>query len=356
MSDPTNGPLRQTVRDLAEKCRRLRTQYQDRGLGEENTKASLINPMLKALGWAIDDPDEVYHEFRPTPKDNPVDYCLRLVRNPRLLIEAKGLGEDLSDRRWVAQILGYATMAGAEWCVLTNGDEYALYNASAAVDADGKLFCRVRLTESPEEECAWVMGLISRANMEENFLSQLWNTHFVDRRVKQTLLSLLDPVSPRLVKLVRKHLPDLSPKEIAESVRRLDIRVESASALAVPPPRRATGRGRPARKKGKKAGRSDFGVTLPDLLAGGYLRAPLALFRKYKGQRMEATLLPDGRVEFQGTVYDSSSTAADYARGTLTGRRMNTNGWIFWQYLDESQKTVMLDDARQRFIRSKTAQ
>jgi hypothetical protein len=35
------------------------------------------------------------------------------MRNTRLLIEAKGLGEDLSDRKWVAQILGYATMAGA---------------------------------------------------------------------------------------------------------------------------------------------------------------------------------------------------------------------------------------------------
>ena len=68
MSDSNDGRLRQAVRELAERCRRLRAQYQDRGLGEENTKASLIDPVLEALGWAIRDPDEVYREFRPTPR------------------------------------------------------------------------------------------------------------------------------------------------------------------------------------------------------------------------------------------------------------------------------------------------
>src|SRR5262249_36833849 len=131
---------------LADKARRYREQYRERGLGEENAKASLIEPVLEALGWDIRDPDVVYREFRPNPKDNPVDYCLRLMRNTRLLIEAKGLGEDLSDRKWIAQILGYATVAGAEWCVLTDGDEYRLYNAVAAVDADAKLFCRIKLS------------------------------------------------------------------------------------------------------------------------------------------------------------------------------------------------------------------
>ncbi len=44
----------------------------------------------------------------------------------RLFVEAKDLGKDLSDRKWISQILGYATVVGAEWCVLTNGDEYRI--------------------------------------------------------------------------------------------------------------------------------------------------------------------------------------------------------------------------------------
>src|SRR5262249_53582601 len=48
----------------------------------------------------------------------------------------------------------------------------------------------------------------------------------------------------------------------------------------------------------------DQRVTLADLIAAGLLRAPLGLFRRYKGQTLEATLQPDGLVGFQGQVYD----------------------------------------------------
>jgi hypothetical protein len=356
MTDQNNGPLRRKIQELANQCRKLRALFQERGLGEENTKASLIEPMLEALGWAIRDPDEVFREFRPVPKDNPVDYSLRLMRKPRLLIEAKGLGEDLADRRWISQILGYATMAGAEWCVLTDGDEYRLYNAAATVDADGKLFRQVKLTESSEEEALRVLRLISRSNMEDNLLSILWNAHFVDRRVKDALRSMFDHLHPKLVKLLRKQLPDLAPKVIADSIRRLHISIESLSSPYELPPRAARGSGKGRGEKKGRKGKRSVSVTLADLLAGGYLRAPLPLFRKYKGGRLEATLLTDGKVEFQGTIYDSGSTAAEYARGTVTGRRMNTNGWTFWQYQDDKGNPLCLDDARQRFIKAKSGQ
>jgi hypothetical protein len=99
--------------------------------------------------------------------------------------------------------------------------------------------------------------------------------------------------------------------------------------------------------------RADLGVTLADLLAAGYLTAPLALFRQYKGRRMQATLLPDNKVEFEGKIYDSCSTAAEVARSTVTGRRMNTNGWMFWQYEGGQGQPLCLDDARQRFRKAK---
>jgi hypothetical protein len=33
---------------------------------------------------------------------------------------------------------------------------------------------------------------------------------------------------------------------------------------------------------------------------------------------------------------------------------MNTNGWTFWQYLDENGRAVCLDHTRQRFVAAKT--
>src|SRR5436189_1268986 len=116
MTAPQGTRLREVIRETVAKIQR----FQGRSLGEQNTKASLIEPILEALGWDIRDPDEVHREFKPTSQDKPVDYSLTLLRKPRLLVEAKGLGETLTDRKWTGQILGYAAVAGAEWCILTD--------------------------------------------------------------------------------------------------------------------------------------------------------------------------------------------------------------------------------------------
>jgi hypothetical protein len=96
--------------------------------------------------------------------------------------------------------------------------------------------------------------------------------------------------------------------------------------------------------------RSQGGVALADLIAGGILTPPLKLFRKYKGKRLEATLLGGGAVEFQGQRYDTCSGAAEAARATVSGRRMNTNGWTFWQYQGADGKKRTLRDARHRVL------
>lgn len=144
MSEQQDAKLRDVVRDVISKIRR----YQDRNIGEQNTKASLIEPVLEALGWDVRDPDEVFREFKAKSVDSPVDYALTILRKPRLFVEAKGLGETLTNRKWVSQVLSYATIAGVEWCVLSDGDEYRFYNANAPLDAEEKLFCASSLLKA----------------------------------------------------------------------------------------------------------------------------------------------------------------------------------------------------------------
>jgi hypothetical protein len=276
----------------------LLRRFQGQSLGEQNTKASLIEPLLEALGWSIRDPDEVHREFKPTPKDCPVDYALSLLRKPRLFVEAKGLGETLADRKWIAQVLGYAIVAGVEWCVLTDGDEYRFYNATAAVDAEEKLFCRIRLSEVPTEEATRTLSLISRGNMEENLLDVLWSAYFVDRRVKQTLQDMFATADRGMVRLIRRRVAKLSPKEIIGSLRRLDIRIESPTPVPeTPSPGKSLlAKRRKVGRKLRKRGLTKYEATLKDLIGAALFSPPLSLFRQYRGTRIEATLLPDGRV------------------------------------------------------------
>jgi hypothetical protein len=91
-------------------------------------------------------------------------------------------------------------------------------------------------------------------------------------------------------------------------------------------------------------------VELVQLITAGVLPTPLRLFRNYKGTLVEASLLADGRVQFAGTTYDTCSRAAEVARETVTGRRMNTNGWAFWQFDASAGKVTTLEPVRAAFL------
>jgi hypothetical protein len=91
-------------------------------------------------------------------------------------------------------------------------------------------------------------------------------------------------------------------------------------------------------------------ASLKDLIGAGVLTPPLKLFRTHKGKRLEATLLADGRVEFQGQPYATSSAAAEAARATVSGKKLNTNGWTFWQYQGADGKKRTLHDARNQVL------
>ena len=90
---------RQTLTDVLPRLRNRIQKIRNRKelVGEQNTKAALIDPLLSALGWDMEDIDEVSREYRRKPQDNPVDYALFMLRSPRLFVEAKGLEKDLSD-------------------------------------------------------------------------------------------------------------------------------------------------------------------------------------------------------------------------------------------------------------------
>ena len=360
----------------------------DRRIGEQNTKAMLIEPVLEALGWDIRDWDEVHREYRGKSVDNPVDYALKIMRTPRMFLEAKGLGEDMADRKWVAQVLGYATMAGVEWCVLTDGDEWRFYNSTAAVDADEKLFRRVRLSDGNLDDAMATLLLLARDNIEGNLLEPLWAAHFVDRRVKQAMLDMLESCDKGLVRLLHRKVPKLQPKQITDSLGRLDVRIDSPAvrpAVATKPSSPESQRETPIidvealrlrRQAGESLGAlaSEVGlpwqslwamlkipgtspkpstgraVTLADLIAADVFKAPARLFSKYKGRTFEATLLADGQVEFQGQRYGSPSAAGGAACATVTGRKMSTDGWMFWKVEGDDGRLRELTHARSQFI------
>lgn len=200
--------------------------YRDRRvrLTESDTIRVLVLPFLDALGWDLQDVEEVRSEYRHASADNPVDYALFLHATPTLFVEAKALGISLDDRKPLLQTLNYANTAGVDWCVLTNGAEWRIYKVHAPVAAEEKLFLTVRLGEAGADTGAMAatLSLLSRDRMRARAIDALWSEWRVDRAVER----ILDTVTQddAFIRLITKRADGLTTGEVRASLRRSGLR------------------------------------------------------------------------------------------------------------------------------------
>ena len=128
------------VKELASRIPDLRPTIDD----EAKTKQFLIQPVIKALDYNIDDPDEVMPEYTADYGGREgwrADYALMADGNLRVVIECKPLSNRLGSTE-TAQLGRYFTnarRAGAQIAMLTNGVVYKLFtdqNETNIMDAD----------------------------------------------------------------------------------------------------------------------------------------------------------------------------------------------------------------------------
>jgi hypothetical protein len=367
--------LLDTLKQCVERVDRYRRIGQR--VGESNTKAGLIEPVIAALGWDVLDPDEVHREYRRRPPDNPVDYALLLSRTPRLFIEAKGLGENIDDPKWANQTISYAAVAGIEWVALTDGAEWRLYNAHAPVPVEQKLFCAVRLTEDAEAAFE-LLTLLSKDNLRDNRIQELWRGFFVDRQVSAALAELFNAGEPArdLVALVAKRVPNLTKADIRASLVRaraaFDFPTPSLPTTPVPPavsvppvspatPPEPTGATQQPRAGWTPVSRTERRVTLQDVMESGRLPAESRIEADYRGQHHVAELLADGQIRLAGQMYGSLSSAGAAVKQAVLGPDIPqsvraTDGWLFWRATDaKAGDTTTLRVIRQRVAAERSA-
>lgn len=337
---------------MLEQIRRKIARYGKTPINEQNTKSTLIQPLLRALGWDVEDCDEVHLEYKQKGKDKPVDYAMLLLRSPCLFFEAKPLGQTLDDRKWANQIMGYASVAGVQWVVLTDGNEYRIYNSHATVPVEQKLFRTVRISDesSAAEKTLW---LLSKSQMQERQIDRLWDAHFVDRVVKGSLESLFatdgDPDSA-FVRLLHRRIGTLSAGQIRGGLRRLSLQISCPLTEDIDLPKRSITLKKSAPGKPRQKSKPNASVSLQHVVEAGLIEAPTMLFRKYKGKSLEATLNVDGTVTFGSRNFAACSAAASAARGTVVGGAPATNGWTFWQFRTPENEVQTLDTVRQKLL------
>ncbi len=222
-------------------------------MNETNTRVLLIEPVLDALGWDTRDLESVTREYK-VYDGSFLDYALMIGGKPTLFVEAKALGKNLTDSKWVAQAINYANNEGVTWCALTDGLRYQVYKTNEPVDMSQKLLFEVDIAEtSADDEDLSVMrlSLLSRESIMRGDLDALGVRLFDDARVRDTLERLFTAPPSRFVRLVRDMLPEaerrLSPSKIQESLQRV-----GRSFLRADAPTIETARPVPAEPKAEK--------------------------------------------------------------------------------------------------------
>lgn len=167
-----------------------------------------------------------------------------------------------------------------------------------------------------------------------------------------------------LVRLIQRKTDGLSPNEIRQSLKRVDVTFDFP-AVNHPADQRLTPLDIPIpvapEANGKESGVvQHYGVTVNDLIAVGLIRPPFELTATWRNQPFTANIQTDGSILFGSERYTSLSVSAGQARNIANGKPPDgrsywqTNGWIFWKYRDsETGRMEVLDRLRQRFLQMK---
>ena len=126
-----------TIQDRVEEAvrhgRRVIEKYGEQYwiMKELGTRYYIIDPVLRALGWQLNDPDqcrfEEWRERRDQENKGQMDYALHVDGRAVVLIEAKSLSTGLNGYSQENQLASYKR-DGEVVGVLTNGQEWYFYD------------------------------------------------------------------------------------------------------------------------------------------------------------------------------------------------------------------------------------
>ena len=297
-------------------------EYAGLNLSESDTRAYLVDPLLRLLGFA--DVKHLRREVTVPATKEFLDYELLVDGQPEVIVEAKAVRHSLSDRH-AAQCVQYASVLGVRWCLITNGLAWALYDAHATGPLREKRVAEVRLDgdETAAEEAWAVLSAFSRhALAQSNPITSL----LVDRVVADDL-SRSDSTAVRaLRRSVQQRFGErVSTEAVVSAIERVlrasapaaeagaeepGAQIETEPESTPPRPRRTKGGGRR--------------VTIAELVDAGLLPPDATLEATVSGVT-HIGRLREGQLEVNGVTYGTPSAAS-------AAIRSHSNGWVDWRY------------------------
>lgn len=134
------------ARELLEAIERVRERIERHGSklsqNEMLTRYALVDPILRALGWDTEDPEQVVPEF--STKAGRADYALLVEGKSHIIVEAEPLGAALT--RAAEQGVRYAVSEGIPYFVCTDGNRWVIYDTHKPVKLEEKVIAQAEIS------------------------------------------------------------------------------------------------------------------------------------------------------------------------------------------------------------------
>jgi len=172
----TPEDLRSQVRMYTDWAQQM---IQDHGnvMSEKDTETKLVEPVLDMLNW---DPKNINvrkgYRVKTEGANYEADYALMIDSRPRILIEVKKVANNLSDEN-VMQLMKYAFYEKADIFILTNGNEWRVYEPYHLKD----MVFKFGLDNMENNlDCLW---LLSRDSIRTGLLDQELDRRYAIEKV-----------------------------------------------------------------------------------------------------------------------------------------------------------------------------
>ncbi len=216
--------VKQEIKHLIEKYNKVVESGKLKSYNEEMTKKDFILPLFRALGWNIEDSNEVTAEEKISRKR--VDYGFRINGIQKFFLEAKSLRDDLDNLKFVEQAINYSWHKGCTWAILTNFKEIKIYNAewktANPLQAQfGQTLTPLKFLENFDQ-----LWLISRESFEQGLIdkkAEEWGKKIkkipVDKQLLADFTRFRELLSKNVMKLNLSR--NLTEEDLDESIQRI---------------------------------------------------------------------------------------------------------------------------------------
>jgi hypothetical protein len=176
----TSGALLETLEFIRQKIKDHRALYDQ---NEAAVSMQIVTPILKALGWNVEDPDEVQPNVS-TEEGRP-DYTLIHDGKKRLFVEVKKLSVDIEKIEPMRQLSKYAFGEGIRYGLLTNGGVWVLVRSfEEGKTLTERIVWRADIEVEEAQKAAKKLLTVSKANVGQiedlvrkaQILDEVWSS------------------------------------------------------------------------------------------------------------------------------------------------------------------------------------